>query len=98
MTGTTLSSTDLDPRRRKVLIRAWRRGMREMDILLGTFADANLPTLSVAELDELEALMEVPDRDLFRWLTDEAEVPGNWDTGIFRRLKAFHTHAGPVNV
>ena len=98
MTGTTLSSIDLDPRRRKVLIRAWRRGMREMDILLGTFADANLPTLSEAEVDDLEALMELPDRDLFRWLSDEDEVPGNWDTGMFRRLKAFHTHAGPMNV
>ncbi len=98
MTGTTLSSANLDPRRRKVLLRCWRRGMRECDILLGTFADAMLPSLTEAEVDDLEALMEVQDRDLFRWLTDEAEVPDNWNNGIFRKLKAFHTHDGPVNV
>jgi antitoxin CptB len=98
VTGTTLSSADLDPRRRMILVRCWRRGMREMDILYGTFADAHLPTLSDTELDDLEALMEMPDRDVFRWLSDEDVVPANWNTPIFQRIKAFHTHAGPVNV
>jgi antitoxin CptB len=98
MTGTSRSSADLDPRRRKVLFRAWHRGMREMDLLMGGFADAEIGTMSEADLDDFELLIEVPDRDVFAWLTDERETPSNYDTAVFRRLKAFHTHQGPINV
>jgi antitoxin CptB len=94
----TLSSAELDPRRRRVLFQAWHRGMREMDILLGRFADSELPTLPEDQLGQLETLMEVPDRDVLMWLTGEAELPGEFDTALFRRLKAFHTHDGPINV
>ncbi len=98
MTGTSRSSADLDPRRRKVLFRSWHRGMREMDLLIGGFADAEIGTMSEADLDDFELLIEVADRDIFAWLTDELETPENYDTAVFRRLKAFHTHAGPINV
>lgn len=72
--------------------------MREMDILLGRFADSELPGLPDDELTQLEALMDVPDRDVLMWLTGEARVPDNFDTPLFRRLKAFHTHQGPIHV
>ncbi|KAA2236979.1 succinate dehydrogenase assembly factor 2 [Salinarimonas soli] len=98
MTGTSRSSADLDPRRRKVLFRSWHRGMREMDLLMGQFSDAEIGTMSDGDLDDFELLIEVPDRDLLAWLTDEAETPSNYDTAVFRRLKAFHTHQGPINV
>lgn len=98
MTGTSRSSADLDPRRRKVLFRAWHRGMREMDLLMGQFSDAEIGTMSDGDLDDFELLIEVPDRDIFAWLTGEAETPSNYDTAVFRRLKAFHTHQGPINV
>ena len=90
MTGTVRSSEGLDPRRRRVLFRSWHRGIREMDLVLGRFADENIDTLTDAELDEYERLMEVPDRDLLKWVTDEAPVAANYDTPIFRRVKAFH--------
>ena len=45
MTGTTRSSEGLDPRRRKLLFRSWHRGIREMDLILGGFADAENPRL-----------------------------------------------------
>ncbi len=98
MTGSARSSADLDPRRRRILFRSWHRGTREMDLLMGRFADAHIGTLSEVDLDVFEALIEVPDRDLFAWLTDAAEVPSNYDTDLYRRVKAFHTHAGPINV
>lgn len=90
MTGTVRSSEGLDPRRRRVLFRSWHRGMREMDLVLGRFADDNIHTLTDEELDAYEHLMEVPDRDLLKWITDEAPVAPNYDTPIFRRVKAFH--------
>lgn len=98
MSGSTRSSADLDPRRRKILFRAWHRGMREMDLIMGRFADAEIGGLSEAELDEFERLIEVLDRDLLSWVTGEAGVPENYDSEVFRRLKAFHRHDKPIHV
>lgn len=98
MSGSTRSSADLDPRRRKILFRAWHRGMREMDLIMGRFADAEIGNLSEAELDQFERLIEVLDRDLLSWVTGEAQVPENYDSDVFRRLKAFHQHDKPIHV
>jgi antitoxin CptB len=97
MSGSTRSSADLDVRRRRNLFRAWHRGIREMDLIMGRFADAEIGTLSEGDLDEFERLIEVPDRDLYRWITGEDEVPANYDTPLFRRLRTFHTHAAPIH-
>lgn len=61
-----------------------------MDLVLGRFADENIDRLSDQDLTTYEALMEVPDRDLLRWVTGEATVPANYDTDVFQRVKAFH--------
>lgn len=98
MSGSTRSSADLDPRRRKILFRAWHRGMRETDLIMGRFADAQIGKLSEAELDEFERLIEVLDRDLLSWITGEAQVPENYDSDVFRQLKAFHQHDKPIHV
>ena len=71
MTGTTRSSEGLDLRRRKLLFRSWHRGMREMDLIMGGFADARVEHLSEPELAEFERLIDVPDRDLLAWITGE---------------------------
>lgn len=95
--STAISSADLDPRRRRILYRAWHRGMKEMDILMGKFADSELVRLTDDELAAFEALMDAPDPDIFKWLTDAAPTPVEYDTPVFRQLKAFHTHAGPIH-
>ena len=91
MSGTTRTSADLEPRRKRVLFRAWHRGLREMDLILGRFADATIAELSDAELDEYERLMEQPDPELYGWITGEMPVPRDYDTDLFRRLRAFHS-------
>ena len=88
MPVTSLSSAGLDPRRRRILFRAWRRGVREMDIALGGFAEANLPDLTESELDEFEAWLEAPDPDILAWITGEASIPARYDTPLFARLIA----------
>jgi antitoxin CptB len=97
MSGPQRSSAGLDERRRKVLYRSWHRGIREMDLIMGQFADAEIAALTDVELDLYEALIEVPDRDLFAWLTGAEGTPDNYDTPVFRRLQAFHTHMGPIH-
>jgi antitoxin CptB len=95
MTGTARSSDELDRRRRKILFRAWHRGMREMDLIMGRFADAALAELTETELAEFERLIEVPDDKLLAWVTGAAAIPAGYDTPLFRRLRDFHfTGAG----
>jgi antitoxin CptB len=92
-----LSSADLDLRRRRILFRAWHRGMREMDLILGGFAEAKLADLSEAELDDFEILLDAPDRDVLGWVTGEFETPASFATVLFRKICAFHTHLKPIH-
>jgi antitoxin CptB len=62
--------------------------MREMDLILGGFADRAIDGLSDAELDEYEAVLELQDADLLTWITGEQPVPPVRDTAIFRRILA----------
>ena len=90
MTGTTRSSEGLDVRRRKLLFRSWHRGMREMDLIMGRFADTTLADLAETELADFERLIDLPDRDILAWVTGEEAVPAEQDTPLFRRLRDFH--------
>ena len=88
MTGTNLSSAGLDARRAKALFRSWHRGMREVDLILGSFADAEITSLTDAELDQYEELLGAPDGDLLRWVTGERPVPEAFQTPIMKRILA----------
>ena len=86
MSVSTLSSAGLDPRRRRILFRCRRRGIREMDIALGNFAETDLERLSDDELSEFERWLDAPDPDLLSWITGEVAVPAKYDTPLFQRL------------
>jgi len=90
VTGTRISSQGLDQRRRRLLFRAWHRGIREMDMVMGRFADAHITGFSEAELDAFEELLVAPDQQAFAWVTGAEEVPPEFDTPMFRRLREFH--------
>jgi antitoxin CptB len=89
MTGSTRSSDGLDIRRKRLLFRCWHRGTREMDLILGRFADAEIAGLTEAELVELEQLIEVPDPDLYAALTGDRPIAPEYDGPLFDRLKRF---------
>jgi antitoxin CptB len=89
--------SDTEIRRRRLRFRAWHRGIREMDLLMGAFADAMVTTLDEGELSCFEGLMELPDQEVFAWLTGQAPVPAAQDTSLFRKLKRFHDHAHPLH-
>jgi antitoxin CptB len=87
---TERSREGLDVRRRKLLFLAWRRGVRETDLIVGRFADAYIDKFDDAELDDFERLIEVPNTDLYGWVSGEAEAPADHDTDVLRQLKTFH--------
>ena len=88
MSGTTRSSEGLDARRRKLLFRSWHRGIREMDLILGGFADAAIGSLTDAELHQYEHLLEVQDADLLSWVTGTNPVPAAFDTPLLKKILA----------
>jgi len=98
VTGLSRSTDGLDPRRKRILFCAWHRGTREMDLLMGSFTDAEIRTMSEDDLCVFELLIEAPDRDIYAWITGKSETPENYDTPLFRRLKVFHTHSAPIHV
>lgn len=88
-TGTNRSSEGLDARRRRLLFRCWHRGIREMDLVLGRFADEHLASLSDVELTELEGWLDIPDQQMFAWVNGMEPAPPEIETGLFRRLRDF---------
>ncbi|MDB5605075.1 MAG: hypothetical protein JWP25_1975 [Bradyrhizobium sp.] len=89
MTGSTRSSGGLDDRRKRLLFRCWHRGTREMDLILGRFADSEIGNLAEDELAQLEHLIEVPDPDLYAALTGKVALAPEYPNGLFERIKSF---------
>lgn len=76
-----------DVRRRRLRFRAGHRGSRELDLLLGGFADRALADMSERELDAFERLIETPDPDLFAYITGRAVPPPDLDAALLRRIR-----------
>jgi antitoxin CptB len=87
MTGSTRSSEGLDDRRKRLLFRCWHRGTREMDMILGGFADAHIADLSEEDIADLERLIELPDPDLYAALVGGVPIAPDYAEGIFVRIK-----------
>jgi antitoxin CptB len=96
MTGTTRSSNGLDERRKRLLFRCWHRGTREMDLILGRFADAEIAGLAELELTQLEALIGLEDPDLYPAFVGETRLPPQFHTPLFERIKTFRNLDKPL--
>ncbi len=75
-----------DKRRDRLRFRSWHRGTREMDLLLGSFADAYIYAFSEAEVDQYEAILEQNDPDLYNWITASEAVPEANNSDVMRKL------------
>ncbi len=84
------AGTELDTRRKRLVFRAWHRGTRETDLILGRFADAHVAAFSDRELADFERLLEVPDPSIFVWVTGAEPVPREDASPVLDRLIAFH--------
>jgi antitoxin CptB len=73
----------------RVRFRAWRRGFREADLILGAFADAHAGAMGEDELDRFERLLEQSDHDLYGWILNLTPVPPAFDDDLMTRLRAF---------
>ena len=88
--GKTLK-TDNDLRRKRLLFRSWHRGTRELDLLLGGFAERYLSTFTTPQLEVYEQLLEFSDPDIYRWITEAEPVPMAAQSDILTLLQNFKT-------
>ena len=61
--------------RKKLSIRSWRRGTKELDLILGRFSDENIGKLEISELDLYEQLLSNDDHLIYSWLFEKEESP-----------------------
>lgn len=81
---------DMDLRRRRAAYRASHRGTKEMDFILGRYADAHLAGMSNGELDEFEQLLEMPDPVLNQWFSQGVGAGESAFAGLISALRTFH--------
>ena len=79
----------LETARKRLLFRSWHRGTREMDLLLGRFAERNLATFSRRQVDLYEALLEYSDNDLYDWMAGREGPPAALDHDVMKLLINF---------
>jgi len=78
-----------DTRLKRLKFRAWHRGFREADLILGPFADSHADSMTPAQLDEFEALLEQNDHDIYGWIVGRAATPPEFETELMAKLRAF---------
>ncbi|WP_340643263.1 FAD assembly factor SdhE [Roseococcus thiosulfatophilus] len=84
----TDETPELPPRQRRLLFRALHRGTKECDLMLGGFVRRHIATLDAAALEELEAILEMPDVDLADWLSGRRPIPAEARGPLLLRIAA----------
>ncbi|MCA6227167.1 MAG: succinate dehydrogenase assembly factor 2 [Phenylobacterium sp.] len=78
-----------ETRLKRLSFRAWRRGFREADLILGPFVDEHARDLTLEALDALEDLLAHPDQDLYAWIVEREAPPEGVDLAILTAIRQF---------
>jgi antitoxin CptB len=84
----TAMPTDDQTLRKQLLFSSWHRGTREMDLILGRFAERHLPGMDRVRLDGYALLLEKSDPDIYLWLTGRESPPADIGGPLWRSLMA----------
>lgn len=80
------SLEDIEKTRKRLIFRSWHRGTREMDLIMGSFADQHVPAFSEAELSLYDEILLHSDPDLYNWVTGKEQVPANYENAVMALL------------
>ncbi|MGB7270934.1 MAG: succinate dehydrogenase assembly factor 2 [Albidovulum sp.] len=83
-----MTKEDAAARLKRMAMRSWRRGMKEMDLILGPYADAHLARMDKADLDLFDALLLENDQDIYPWITGAAARPAHY-SDLLAKVTAF---------
>jgi len=86
--ATVPAGNALETRRKRLIFRSWHRGMREMDLLMGSFAEKHLASLTPDQLDHYERLLDLLDPDVYDWILGRTPYPETVDAGLMAKLQA----------
>jgi len=81
--------SELDIVRKKLRFRAWHRGTKEADLIMGQFADANINSMDQKALDQFDALLDAQDLDVYNWVIGKEPVPPEHDNEVMKQILAF---------
>ncbi|MBU6157334.1 MAG: succinate dehydrogenase assembly factor 2 [Alphaproteobacteria bacterium] len=81
--------THSENRRKRLKFQAWHRGFKEIDLILGPFADERVGQMDDAELDQFEALLAVPDQDLYDWICERSQPPERLRNRVYEQIFDF---------
>lgn len=85
-----LPETDpLALRRKRLLYQSRHRGMKEADLLIGSFAERHLPAMDARQLDAFERLLAEDDADLLDWAAARRPIPEELSSDVFGMIKNF---------
>lgn len=73
----------------RIRFRAWRRGFREADMILGPFSEQVAPQLNEADLALFEALLNEDDHALYGWIKGSTPTPAEWEGPLMDRIRRF---------
>lgn len=91
MTDDTAGNADaLELRRRRAHYRAHHRGTKEMDWLVGRYAEAHLEGMTEPELAHFERFLALPDPELQKWLLDPVSLASNEFGPLVVALRRYH--------
>ncbi|MEQ1611076.1 MAG: succinate dehydrogenase assembly factor 2 [Hyphomonadaceae bacterium] len=85
--------SDIETRRRKLKFRADRRGFRELDLYMQQFTDKHLAAFDSDQLDQFEAVLDIPDQFVFDWIMGRGEPPQEVRSEVLDLLLSFRYSA-----
>jgi len=77
---------DIETERKRLIFRSWHRGTREMDLLMGSFADRHVSAFDSAALSQYEEILSYSDPDLYNWISGKESPPANYINCVFSLL------------
>jgi antitoxin CptB len=81
---------DMEMRRRRAAYRASHRGTKEMDFILGRYAEAHLAAMTAADLEEFERLLAMPDPSITQWFSSGVDPEDRAFEQLIAALRSFH--------
>lgn len=80
------SKEQQENRKKRLIFRSWHRGTKEMDLILGSFADTHVPGFSQQEMKQYERILNYSDPDLYSWITGAAKPPANAHDDMLEKI------------
>ena len=80
---------NLEILRKRLLYQSQHRGMREMDMLLGGFAQQHIESMTREELKQFETLIALPDQALFGWFFEKMAIPQDVPSSFIKKIQAY---------